>query len=193
MKNNKITLTWAAVLFMALSVACNNQPKHEDSKEAAEDKNEAVMEDRKDEKDAQFLVNAAEINLKEISLGQLAQSKSSMKDVQDLGKMMETEHSQTMSDLKALADKKSITIPTTMTEDAQKDYDKMNEKTGHDFDKDYCEAMVKGHKDAIDMFEKASMDAKDADIRAWAASVLPALHKHLEHATACEEKCKKMK
>lgn len=192
MKNNRITLTLATAL-IALSVACNNQPKPEDSKEIAEDKNEAVMEDRKDEKDAQFLVNAAEINLKEISLGQLAQSKSTMKDVQELGKMMETEHTKTLADLKALADKKSIAIPTSITEDGQKEYDKLNEKTGNDFDKDYCDAMVKGHKDAIDKFEKASMDAKDADIRAWASSVLPALHKHLEHAQTCEEKCKKMK
>lgn len=190
---NKITLAWATVLVMTMSVACSSHPKPEDSKEIAEDKNEAVMEDKKDEKDAQFLVNAAEINLEEISLGQLAQAKSGMKDVRELGKMMETEHTQALADLKALADKKSITIPTSNTEKGQKAYNDMNEKTSKDFDKDYCEAMVKGHKDAIDMFEKAAMDCKDADIRAWASSMLPSLHKHLEHATTCEEKTKKIK
>ena len=190
---NSVTLTWTIALVMALSVGCSNSRKPEDSKEIAEDKNEAVIEDRKDEKDAQFLVDAAEINLEEISLGQLAQAKGSMKDVQELGKMMETDHTKTLSDLKALADKKSIAIPTTITEKGQKKYNDMNEKSPKDFDKDYCEAMVKGHKDAIDKFEKAATDCKDADIRAWASSVLPALHTHLEHATACEEKVKKTK
>jgi len=190
---NRITLTWTAALVLALSAACSSSHKPEDSKEIAENKNEAVIEDKKDEKDAQFLVDAAEINLEEISLGQLAHAKSSDKNVQELGKMMETDHTKTLSDLKALADKKSIAIPSSNTEKGQKKYNEMNEKTGKDFDKAYCEAMVKGHKDAIDKFEKAAMDCKDADIKAWAASVLPALHTHLEHATACEDKVKKTK
>jgi len=47
---------------------------------------------------AQFLVRAAEIDLEEIQVGQLAQKKSTMIDVQELGKMMETEHTKSLSD-----------------------------------------------------------------------------------------------
>ena len=41
---------------------------------------------------SKILVNAAEINLEEIQLGQLAQKYSLNADVKSLGKMMETEH-----------------------------------------------------------------------------------------------------
>ena len=61
-----------------------------------------------------------------------------------------------------------------------------------DFDKEYCDMMVKGHKDAIDKFEKAINDASDPDIKAWASSMLPALRIHLDHSLTCQKKCEKM-
>jgi len=175
------------------AAACQNSQKAEDTKEVAEEHNEAKFDDSKSEKDAQFLVNAAEINLKEIALGELAQSKSMMTDVKDLGKMMKSAHLKSFDDLTALAKKKSITIPTSPTDEAKDDYKKLNDKSGSDFDIKYCDLMVKGHKDAIEAFEKASTDAKDADIRDWATNTLPELRAHLDHAISCQKKCEKYK
>jgi len=173
-------------------VSCNNTPKTPDTKETAEEHNEAKFDEKKSEKDAQFLVESAEINLEEMQLGKLAQSRSKNADVIALGKMMENEHANAMNDLKDLAAKKQISIPTSITQDGQDAFDKLNEKTGKDFDKSYCEMMVKGHKKAIDKFESASKDVEDADIRAWATNMLPALRTHLDHAITCEEKCKNL-
>ena len=53
--------------------ACGNSSKPEDTKVIAEEQNDEKLAAKTDEKDAQFLVNAAEISLEEISLGQLAQ------------------------------------------------------------------------------------------------------------------------
>ncbi len=172
--------------------ACNNN-KQEDTKEVAEEHNEAKMDNNAQEKDAQFLVNAAEINLMEIDLGNLAQQKATMQETKDLGKMMVDEHTKTMNELKELAARKTITIPTSATEEGQEKMKKLADKSGHDFDKDYCDAMVDGHKDAIDKFEKSSNDATDPDIKAWAAATLPALRNHLDHAKTCQEHCKNMK
>jgi putative membrane protein len=190
-KNALYSMTIIALGFGMAS--CNNSSKPEDTKEMAEESNEAKLEDRKSEKDAQFLVEAAEINLKEIQLGQLAQSKSKTADVIALGKMMEDEHTQAFNDLKTLADKKQITIPQSLTEKGMDAHKKLSEKSGHDFDKEYCDMMVKGHKDAIDKFEKAAKDCEDADIKSMAASMLPSLHTHLDHSQKCEEKVKDMK
>lgn len=182
----------AATLLTAAS--CKDNKKPEDTKKVAEEHNEAKFDDNKNkEKDAQFLVNAAEINLEEIKLGQLAQQKSTMTDVKALGKMMETEHAKVLKDLTALAGKKSITLPAAATNDAQDAYKKLSEKAGTKFDKEYCDMMVDGHKDAISKFEKASTDATDMDIKQWAASMLPALRTHLDHSMTCQKKCEKMK
>jgi putative membrane protein len=199
MKMKKVTTTakrLSYVLFIGLSTlaitACSGN-KTEDSAEVAEEQNEDMIDDRKSEKDAEFLVEASGINLEEIKLGELAQERGTLADVKDLGKMMVKEHKQAQDELQKLADSKSIIIPVTLTEDGQDAFDKLNSKTGKDFDKEYCDMMVKGHEKAIDKFEKAASDGNDADVRNWASSMLPGLQGHLDHAKMCQEKSKAMK
>jgi len=69
---------------------------------------------------------------------------------------------------------------------------KLSDKTGNDFDKEYADMMVKGHKNAIKKFEKASSNATDADIKNWAGSMLPTLRMHLDHSSAVLDKCSQM-
>jgi len=140
-------------------------------------------------KDSQFLVHAAEINMEEVLLGQLAQKKSKMQDVKELGQMMEEAHTQSMSSLAALAKKKKINVPTMPTHGAKDAYKKLDAKSESDFNKAYCEMMVSGHKDAIAMFEKAVSECTDEDIKEWAITTLPVLRTHLDHSVACQKKC----
>jgi putative membrane protein len=175
------------------ATSCSDKKNLEDTKYLAEEHKEAKFDNTPKERDSQFLVNAAEIDLEEIQLGKLAQQNSNLIDVKELGMLMETEHGKSLTNLNTLAVKKIITIPANLTDKAKKAYDKLNEKSGKEFDKDYCEMMVKGHKDAIFLFDKASTECSDSDIRAWALSTLPALRTHLDHAITCQEKCKKMK
>jgi putative membrane protein len=180
-------------LFVALMgglVSCgnNNAKTDADTKEVAEDKNDAKFDSAKKEKDAQFLVNAAEINLEEIKLGQLAQQRAMTNDIKSLGKMMVEGHTKALSDLKSLAQSKTISIPDSATNDATDAYDKLQKMKGTDFDKKYCDMMVDGHKNAIDKFEKAASDASDPQIKQWASSMLPNLRKHLDQSMTCQNK-----
>lgn len=193
-RKNKNCLTYIALATMsvfAITSCDNGMP--EDSKEKAEDQNEERFDERKSEKDAEFIVEAASINLEEIKLGELAQQKGTTNDVKQLGKMMVKEHTAALNDLKILASNKSISLPEVLTEDGQEAYDKLNDKTGSDFNMEYCDMMVKGHKNAIHQFEWASSKADDTDIRNWASSMLPTLNEHLEHSNSCQEKCKALK
>jgi putative membrane protein len=181
-------------LFMAAVAAflfaCNNSnTTTEDNNKNAEKMNDAKF-NNDSQKDAQFVTDVQDINLKEMNLGQLAASNASMAETKDLGKMMETSHKKAYDELASLAAKKSITIPSAMSESAKKDYDNLSKKTGLDFDKDYCDMMVDGHKDAIDKFEKASKDVSDPDLQAWASNMLPALRTHLEHSMKCQDMVK---
>ena len=185
-----IGLQTAVVAALMLSASsCENPPKQEDTKKVAEERNEAKFNTSNAEKDAQFLVNAAEISLEEIKLGELAQKNGMMADVKKLGAMMVQDHSKTLSNLTAMANKKSITVPTSPTENALSAHKDLSEKKGNKFDKEYCDMMVTGHKDAIAAFEKASTDANDPDIKQWAAEALPQLRLHLDHAITCQKKC----
>ncbi|HTH56777.1 MAG TPA: DUF4142 domain-containing protein [Cyclobacteriaceae bacterium] len=142
--------------------------------------------------DAQFLIQAAQINLEEIQLGQLAQKKSMMTDVKELGELMEKNHKQALSELTTLATKKGVSLPTEVTSDAKEKYTQLNNESEKKFNEEYCELMVKGHKEAIALFETASKEAKDPEIKEWASSTLPILRTHLEHSKMCKAKCEKM-
>ena len=184
------TTVFTAILFGATS--CDKMYKPEDTKDVAEEHNEAKFDNTDQERDAKFLVNATKINLEEISFGQLAQQNGRTTHVKELGRMMEESHTKSLNDLTALAKKKMITIPTSQTNNSQEAYKKLNEKSGNDFDKQYADMMVSGHKDAIAIFEKASTDCRDADIKEWAGAMLPDLRNHLDHAINCQKKCEKM-
>ncbi len=184
-------LLGAAVVTMSFgAVSCKDEKKAEDPKEVAEDENEAKFDDVNDKKedDSEYLVAAAEVDMKEIELGKLAQQKSTNADVKALGKMMVEQHEKAAADTKALAAKKNISLPATLTDKVQDAYKDMNDKAGHDFDKAYADKMVEGHEKMIEKMEKASEKATDEDIRMWAANMLPVLRTHLEHAKMTKEK-----
>lgn len=195
-KKNFLNMLAATALLIGFASCSNSnmasENKAEDTKGEAEEHNDAKFEN-KQEKDAQFLVDAADINMAEIEMGKLAESHGMMAEVKELGKMMVTDHSKALEEVKSMAAKKQITIPTEMSNKAMDDYKALDGKTGKDFDQDYCDKMVSGHKDAISKFEKAASDSKDEEIKNWASSTLPMLRKHLDHAMACQEKCKNMK
>ncbi|WP_165764607.1 DUF4142 domain-containing protein [Flavobacterium cyanobacteriorum] len=191
----KMLMGAAVVILSAGMVSCKNQNKQEDPKEVAEDQNEQKFEDTNEAKedDSQYLVAAAEVDMKEIELGRLAQQKGTSADVKELGRMMVDEHTKSSGETKALAKKKNISLPAAPTEKVQESLKDLNDKTGRDFDKAYADMMVDGHEKTIEKMENASENAADEEIRMWAANMLPALRKHLEHAKMVKEKVDAMK
>lgn len=194
MKNKMIlarTLFFTATLSLFFgTVSCKDESKT-DSKEVAEEQNEEAFENNDDkEDDSEYLVAAAEIDLKEIELGKLAQEKGTHQEVKNFGKMLVDEHTKAYNELKTVAGAKQIAIPTTLTEKGEDKYEMLDKETGGDFDKKFVSKMVDGHQKAIDKMQKASEDATDSEIRTWAASRLVAMQKHLEHAKSLEEKLK---
>ena len=158
----------------------------DDSKEAAEE-NEEKFENPELEDGSKFAVSAADAGLMEVQLATLALSKATSGKVKEFAQMMLDDHTKANEELKALAQKKNITLPTSLSDKHQKKYTKMSEKTGADFDKEYCDLMVKDHKDVVEMFKKAQENSKDPDLKAWASEKLPTLEHHLSMAERMKE------
>lgn len=204
MKNlikNKTILLFAICIVgtLFLTTSCKDN-KSEDSENQAEQENISNMEldDEtilvvENDNDGDFLMDAAAMQLDEISLGKLAQEKGNSQHVKALGKMMVADHSKALAELTALSQSKSVVIPTETTEDSNDNYKKLADKSGNDFGKAYSDMMVEHHKDAISLFEKVATESEDQEIRTWAANKLPSLKMHLEHAEKCKEECDKMK
>jgi putative membrane protein len=184
--------------FILASVSCNNGSS--DSAQAAKDSNATKMDSTTADStaraipatvskaDQDFAVNTAIAGMTEIQAGQLAEQKGKAKDVKEYAGMMVKDHTAAANKLSAIATQKNITLPTTLTPDAQKSLDDLQKEAGSKFDKDYMAMMVSDHKKVIGAFENESKNGSDADIRAFADSTLHTLHIHLDKA----EKCVKM-
>ncbi len=171
-----------SVVTLAFFISCTSTQSPEDSKVLSEKSNNEKFDNNQQKNDAQFLVDAAEMNLEEIQLGKLAQQRGTTTEVKELGRKMEEAHTQSLVQLKDLASRKGISIPATPTEDGRDAYNALLDKTGDDFNKTYTDRRVRLHRDAIDLFEDASTECQDADIRSWATASLPSLRAHHEHA-----------
>lgn len=199
MKKIFLTLTVALSLFALQS--CGGGA-NKDSKETADSINEAKTPENIDdnpttatpvavnEDDAKFVTEAANGGMAEVELGQLAQQKAQHADVKAFGEMMIKDHSKANDELKALAQAKNITLPATLGEEPQKVKDELSKKSGAEFDKAYIDDMVKDHEKDIKLFEDASKNLKDADLKAFADKTLPTLRTHLEHCKSIKDKLK---
>jgi len=171
--------------------ACNSTEK--DSTETADSLNMekdtsvagpgiAVVED-----DAKFVVDAGNGGMTEVELSKLAQQKATNAKAKEYADMMVMDHSKANDELKALAKAKNVTLPDSLNADSKKMWDDLNTKTGKDFDKAYVSTMVSEHKKTVSMFENASKDLKDAELKAFVDKTLPVLKGHLDKITAIND------
>jgi putative membrane protein len=186
MKKVKTLSLLFAACFFAL-VSCQTKNNQEDSTEIAEEQNEEKFDDTNLDDDTEFAVEAADGGMLEVQLGQLALTKASSPKVKEFAQSIIDDHSKANEELKSLAQTKNITLPSTISEEKQKDYDKLAEKSGEEFDKAYSDFMVKDHKDDVDKFKKAAEKCEDADIKSWAADKVPVLENHLSMAESMED------
>jgi len=140
--------------------------------------------------DQEFATKAAQGNMAEVSLGQMAAQKGTAPDVKTFGNRMVNDHGKALDELKQLAQNKGLTLPTDVSADQKATADKLSAKSGKDFDKTYADTMADDHEKDAKEFEKASKNAQDPDLKAWAAKTLPVIQDHLKMAQAMKDKVK---
>jgi len=140
--------------------------------------------------DQEFLTKAAQGGIAEVELGTTASQKGASADVKAFGNQMVTDHSKANDELKQLAQQKGFAVPAEPNAEQKELASKLATKTGKAFDENYTEAMVKDHEEDVKEFEKASKDANDPDVKAWAAKTLPTLQHHLQMAKDAHKKTK---
>ena len=187
MKINKLFATplFVGLLLFALPACERNE---DNPAKEAEETNEEKFGSRQMENDAEYMVDAASAGLMEVRLSEEARDHATTKETRDLASRMVTSH-QAMNDrLKTLAAQKQITIPTELTTRQSDDISDLNKKSGLRYDQKYVNQLISEHKDAIDLFERASNNATDADIRNFFSTNLPELRNHLDMARAEDDR-----
>ncbi|MDB5913752.1 MAG: hypothetical protein JWP22_2427 [Ramlibacter sp.] len=145
-----------------------------------------------DKSDKEFFEKAAAGGMFEVEAGRLAESKGQSQEVKSYGSMLVKDHSAANDELKALAGKKGVTLPTALPKDMQKKIDKLSKEKK--FDHEFIEDVgLHDHKKDISLFEKASKNSKDPEIKAFAAKTLPTLQQHHQQADALKKSLKDAK
>lgn len=105
----------------------------------------------------------------------------------EFAKKIVSDHNTVNDELTALARTKNLVLPTGLDEKMQKKVDDLGKKSDKDLREAYLECQVDAHKKAVSAFKSASDDAKDGDVKAFAAKHLPHFQQHLETVKTLEK------
>lgn len=176
-----------------LASSCNyNKKENEQGQKTSEEKtNEQAKvsadELKKKEEAANFVTQAANNNLAEIHLGKVAAEKGTSSEVKKFAKDLVDMQTKANEELKLIADKNNIAFPATLTDKDQEMVNELSKETGYEFDEKFMNKMVESHKEAVDMYEKASKEIENSEIKNYASNTLPAIKSKLEMARQDEE------
>jgi putative membrane protein len=140
--------------------------------------------------DRAFMTKAASGGMLEVTLGADAAKRGTHPDVKAFGNHMVRDHGKANDELKELAAKKGVVLPAEMNEEHKELVEKLSKLSGAKFDAEYASEMVDDHEEDIKEFKEAASEAKDADLRAWAAKTVPILEGHLTMAKDLKAKTK---
>jgi putative membrane protein len=154
-------------LTAAVAIGCNSTDRRDT---AASKPGEAVGTAGSDisRGDRDFVHDVAIANMAEIELGRMATERAASPEVKKFGQTMVDDHTKAGNDLKAVASRNNIPMPTELDNKHIDLRDKLQKLNGADFDKEYMKAMVDGHDNVVDKLG-SRVDSKT--LSDWRATV----------------------
>jgi len=173
----KLNLICLALISIGLQ-SCSSDVKNDDDTVALRDTAKLTVPIDKD--DAQFAIQAENSSLTEIELSKLAIKKGHDKRIRNSGAMMIKDHAKTGNRLQLIAKTKKITLPVTIDSIERKNITNLQKLSGTAFDHAYLDVMIREHEANIKLFQTASKQLMDPDLRLYAAKNLLVFKRHLE-------------
>lgn len=162
--------------------------KSDSSKMSGTMPSDPTNQSKVDGDEATFMKAAALGGMMEVELGQVAQ-KSTNPDVKAFAEEMVKDHSKANAELKTLAEKEKIILPTTFPAEDKAHMDMMKTMTGTAFDHHYIDMMVTDHDKTIALFKSAAA-SQTKEVSEFAKKTLPVINGHFEKAKAIQAKLK---
>jgi len=133
--------------------------------------------------DQSFINFAAQTDMVEANLGQLAQTATGSQQVKDYAQMLISDHTSDFNQLSGIAHQAGLNVPSAIDAEHNKamiwPFEKLK---GDKFESRYIEDMIVGHSKAIAMYKKEAEEAKNPVLKSYAEHALPVLEKHLSAA-----------
>jgi putative membrane protein len=127
-------------------------------------------------KDKTFIKKAAKGGMMEVAMGKLAEQNGKSEDVKSFGKRMVTDHSKANDELKSIAEKKGVKLPSK----------EPTEKWSSD--KAYMDMMVKDHEKDLAEFQDEASNGSDPDVKKFAEDTARVIQEHFDLAKETQSK-----
>jgi putative membrane protein len=177
MKHRFITITRLGLGLIGAASLCLTSSLHAAEKEAkASEKGEKSGLSAADKK---FVENAAKGGMMEVAWGKVASERAQSSDVKQFGARMVRDHSKANDELKGIAAKKGISLPSEAPS--------VNFKS----DRAYMEMMVKDHEKDLAEFQQEAKNGSDPDLKRFADKTSKMVAEHLSLARRIQKDVKR--
>jgi putative membrane protein len=127
-------------------------------------------------KDKTFVKKAAKGGMMEVAMGKLAEQNGQSEDVKSFGKRMVTDHGKANDELKSIAEKKGVTMPSK------------EPTVKWSSDKAYISMMIKDHEKDLAEFQEEAKSGSDPDVKKFAEDTAKVVQEHLDLAKETQKK-----
>jgi len=129
-------------------------------------------------KDKTFMKKAAKGGMMEVAMGKMAEQNAQSDDVKSFGKRMVTDHGKANDELKSIASKKGVQLPSKES------------SSKWTSDKAYMDVMVKDHEKDLAEFKEEANSGSDPDVKKFADDTAKVVQEHLDLAKEIQGKLK---
>jgi putative membrane protein len=141
------------------------------------------------EADRAFIMKAGTAGMVVVKMAEMATTKSSQPEVEELAAMIVKDHTTANMELAAIAKSKGVEIPPTDGKEHRK-HGELSSGTGHDFDTAFLKAMDKCHEKDINLFESSRKNLQDPELKAFVTKTLPVLREHAKQVESVRKSLK---
>jgi putative membrane protein len=129
--------------------------------------------------DPTFMTSAAHSDQNEMQLSKLVLEKGATGMAKTHADMMITDHTNSTADLKAIAQKKNVKLPTDMDAEHKAIAEQMRKLSGKELEKKFMDQMVIDHQKTLNTMAAHKAMTKDTDLQTFITKTTPVIEKHL--------------
>jgi putative membrane protein len=137
--------------------------------------------------DRDFVHQAAGAGRFEVESSQLALQKAQDQDLRQFAQRMVDDHSRANRELEQIAMRKGVDLPARLDSKNANRLDRLRDTSANQFPNEYRNVQLEAHREAIELFEKASRDCDDPELKSFAQRTLPTLRAHRQHLEQMQE------
>jgi len=166
--------------FVAVAEQSERQPSTLQNPQNTTEQNQ----NRLSSSDRLFMQRAAQGNMAEIRLSQLALQRAGSDQVKQYAQQMIDQHTQANNQLTQIAAQKGVTLPRQLDTQHQQIERQLQRLSGASFDRAYMRAMVNDHAQTVALFQRQTQQGQDRDVVDFASQLLPAIQQHYAMANS---------